>query len=87
MEFDGDVLTIDMSMSMEEVTEFEKFIRPRIDYIKTIEVEEDSALKSSAFIALLVSLKRTKPELKIPFLEKELLTSKKYGSIHWICHD
>lgn len=87
MEFDGDVLTIDMSMSMEEVVQFEEFIRPRIDYVQTIEVTDESSLRSSALVALLVSLKRTKPELKIPFLEKGVFVSQKYGTIHWICHD
>lgn len=87
MEFNGDILTIDMSISMEEVAEFEEFVRPRIDYIETIEVDEEGALRSSALMSLLVSLKRTKPELKIPFLEKGVLVSQKYGTIHWICHD
>lgn len=87
MEFDGDVLTIDMSMSMEEVAQFEEFIRSRIDYVETIEVTDESSLRSSALVALLVSLKRTKPEIRIPFLEKGVLVSPKYGTIHWICHD
>jgi hypothetical protein len=87
MEFDEDVLTIDMSMSMEEVAQFEEFIRPRVDYVQTIEVTEEGSLRSSALVALLVSLKRTKPEIRIPFLEKGVLVSPKYGTIHWICHD
>ncbi|MCK9454692.1 MAG: hypothetical protein WCY51_01785 [Sulfurimonas sp.] len=87
MEFNGDILTIDIGMSMEEVEEFQEFIRPRIDYIETIEADEDDALRCSALLALLVSLKRTKPELNIPFLEKKKLVSQKYGTIHWICHD
>ncbi len=87
MEFNGDVLTVDMNMSMEEIKEFEEFIRPRIDYIETVEVEEEGVLKSSAFLAILVSLKRTKPELQIPFLDKKMLNSQVHGKIHWICHD
>lgn len=87
MEFDGDTLTIDMSMSIEEVAQFEEFIRPRLDYVQTIETNEQESLRSSALVALLVSLKRTKPELSIPFLEKGVLVSPKYGTIHWICHD
>ena len=39
MEFDGDVLTIDINMSMEEIIEFEDFIRTRVDYIDIIEVK------------------------------------------------
>ncbi|DAB39251.1 MAG: hypothetical protein A2023_03405 [Sulfuricurvum sp. GWF2_44_89] len=87
MEFDGDALTIDLSMSMEEIKEFEAFVRPRIDYIDRIEVEESGVLKSSALLALLASLKKTRRELSIPFLEKGITTSAAYGTIHWICHD
>lgn len=87
MEFDGDALTIDLNMSMNEVREFEQFVRPRIEYIETIEVEEGSILRNSALLALLVSLKRTRPELKIPFLERGMTTSNIYGTLHWICYD
>ncbi|MCX6051476.1 MAG: hypothetical protein NTZ60_03090 [Campylobacterales bacterium] len=87
MEFNGDVLTLDTDMSMDEIREFEEFIRPRMDYIEVIEVEETSSLKCSAFISILASLKRTKPELQIHFLEKGMTISPVYGKIHWICHD
>ena len=87
MEFDGDVLTIGADLSMEEVREFEQFIRPRLEYIETIAIEAGGILQSSALIALLVSLKRTRPELKIPYLERGVTTSGAYGSLHWICHD
>jgi len=87
MQFDGDVLTIEPEMSMEEIREFEQFVRPRLEYIETIEIEEGSPLRSSALLSLLVSLKRTRPELRIPFLEKRSTTSPVYGTLHWICHD
>ena len=75
MEFDGDVLTIDINMSMEEIIEFEDFIRTRVDYIDIIEVKEEGSFKSSAFLSILSSLKKTKPELQIPFLEKRVAIS------------
>ena len=87
MEFDGDALTIDLSMGMEEIKEFEAFVRPRIDYIERIETVEGGVLKSSALLALLTSLKKTRRELIIPFLEKGVAVSPAYGTIHWICHD
>lgn len=87
MEFDGDALTIDLSMGMEEIKEFEAFVRPRLEYIETIESEEGTLLQSSALLALLVSLKRTRPELKIPFLEQGMTSSDVHGTLHWICHD
>jgi len=87
MQFDGDVLTIDMTMTMEEIREFEEFVRPRIEYIETIDVEAGGELKSSALISLLVSLKRSRPELNIPFLKQGFSTSASYGTVHWMCHD
>ncbi|MCX6074515.1 MAG: hypothetical protein NTY39_09375 [Campylobacterales bacterium] len=87
MQFDGDALTISLNMSMEEVREFEQFVRPRIEYIETIEVEEGSILKVSALLALLVSLKRTRPEITIPFLERGISATDVYGTLHWMGHD
>ncbi len=87
MEFDGDALTIDLSMSMEEIREFEAFVRPRLEYIETIEIEEGNQLSSSSLLALLVSLKRSRPELKIPFLDRGITSSDVYGTLHWMCHD
>ncbi len=87
MEFDGDALTIDLSMSMEEIREFEAFVRPRLEYIETIEIEDESQLNSSSLLALLVSLKRSRPELKIPFLERGTTSSDVYGTLHWNYHD
>lgn len=87
MEFNGDVLTVDIDMSMQEIVEFEDFIRNRLDYIDAIEVKEEGSLKSSALLSILCSLKKTKPELQISFLQKGVVTSPEYGTIHWICHD
>lgn len=87
MEFNGDILTIDIDMSMDEIIEFEDFIRTRLDYIDTIEVKEEGTFKSSALLSILYSLKKTKPELQISFLQKGVVTSPEYGTIHWICHD
>ena len=87
MEFNGDILTVDSNMSMEEIKEFEEFIRSRVDYIEVIEVEDAGAMQSSAFLSILSSLKKTRPELQIPFLEKGVSSSAVYGKIHWTCHD
>jgi hypothetical protein len=87
MLFDGDELTIALDMPMEEIREFEQFVRPRLEYIETIEMEEGTHLRSSALLALLVSLKRTRPEVKIPFLEKGVTASDTYGTLHWMSHD
>jgi hypothetical protein len=87
MEFDGDALTIDLSMGMEEIKTFEAFVRPRIDYIDRIEIVQGGILKCSALLALLASLKKTRSEIAIPFLDKGSYASDTYGTLHWICHD
>lgn len=87
MLFDGDELTIALDMPMEEIREFEQFVRTRLEYIETIKVEEGTSLRSSSLLALLVSLRRTRPEVKIPFLEKGATVSDTYGTLHWMGHD
>ncbi|MGD9968949.1 MAG: hypothetical protein AB7S65_00700 [Sulfuricurvum sp.] len=87
MEFDGDTLTIDANMSLEELREFESFIRPRLEYIETIELDSSMPVRSSALITLLSSIKKTRPEITIPFLEKGMVPFPKNGTLHWICHD
>ncbi len=87
MLLDGDELTIALDMPMEEIREFEQFVRPRLEYIEMIKIEEGTCLRSSAILSLLVSLKRTRPEVKIPFLEKGMTTSGSYGTLHWMGHD
>ncbi|MDQ1264594.1 MAG: hypothetical protein QG559_1595 [Campylobacterota bacterium] len=87
MKIDGDVLTIDLNMSMDEVVMLEEFIRPRIEYIEKIESEEQSILSSGSLLSLLVSIKKTRPDIEIPFLEKAQTTSSIYGTLHWTYHD
>lgn len=87
MQIDGDILTIDLNMSMDEIIKFEEFIRPRIEYIEKIEAQEDSILSSGALLSLLVSIKKTRPEIEIDFLEKGYATSSLYGTLHWTYND
>lgn len=87
MLFDGDVLTIEPEMSLDEIREFEQFVRTRLDYIETIILEEGKPLQSSALISILVSLKRTRPDLKIPFIDNGKTISDAYGTLHWMGHD
>ncbi len=87
MLFDGDVLTIEPELSLDEIREFEIFVRSRLEYIETIEIEEGKPLQSSALLAILISLKRMRPDLKIPLVDKGETTSEAYGTLHWMCHD
>lgn len=84
MQFDGDAITIDVSMNMEEIAEFEAFVRPRIEYIERIDVEENAPMQSGALIAMLYSLKTNRRELSIPFIEKGRYSVSGLGSISWI---
>lgn len=87
MKIDGDVLTIDLNLSMDEIVTLEEFVRPRIEYIERIETEDGSVLSSSALLSLLVSIKKTRPEIEIPFLQKEQTISFVSGTVHWTYHD
>lgn len=84
MQFDGETITIDVSMSMEELIEFEAFIRPRIEYIEHIEVEESAPMQCSALLGLLYSLKKSRRELTIPFIEKGRYSATGLGTMTWI---
>ena len=87
MKIDGDILTIDLNLSMDEIVTLEEFVRPRIEYIERIETEDGSVLSSSALLSLLVSIKKTRPEIEIPFLQKEQTISFASGTVHWTYHD
>lgn len=87
MELHGNTLTVGSGLGMEEIRELEQFVRSRLDEIGRIEVEAETLLQSSALIALLVSLKRSRPELEIPFLEQKKVVSSACGTLHWVCHD
>lgn len=87
MEINGDEIIIDLDMPMDEVVNFEEFIRPRIEYIEKIEAEENSTLTSGALLSLLVSIKKTRPEIEMPFLEKGWTTYPTHGTLHWKYHD
>lgn len=87
MQLHGDTITIGLELTMEEIREFEQFVRTHLYEIRAIEMEEGGALHSSALIALLVSLKHTRPEMSIPFLEQREAISPLYGKLHWICYD
>ncbi|MCD6259521.1 MAG: hypothetical protein J7J31_07960 [Helicobacteraceae bacterium] len=87
MEFDGDVLTIGLDMNIKEIEEFGEFIQARLEYLTTIEIQEGTALQSSALLSLLVSLKRSHTHLNIPFLERGSMSSQTHGTLHWIHYD
>jgi hypothetical protein len=88
MTIDGDVLEIELDMDLGEVIELKKFIEPRLEYIESIEiVGEKDLFASSSLFAMLFSIKKSKPEIKIPMIDDGVFKLLEYGDMHWITHD
>ncbi len=89
MQIDGDRLNISLDLKYDEIDELKKFVLPRLEYIEEVGFEnaEDDFPASSAIIAFLISLKKSKPSLKIDMLDKKEYTFKKYGKANWICYE
>lgn len=88
MTIDGDVLEIELDMDLGEVIELKKFVEPRLEYIESIEVVgERDLFASSSLFAILFSIKKSKPEIRIPIIDDGVLSLSDYGSMHWIYHD
>jgi hypothetical protein len=89
MQIDGDRLNISLDLKYDEIDELRKFVLPRLEYIEEVGFEsaDDDFPTSSAIIAFLISLKKSKPSLKIDMLDNQEHTFKKYGTAHWICHE
>lgn len=87
MEFDGDALIIDLGMSMDEVREFETFVRQKLDYICSIVAREPNAPCSGALLSLLAGIKKSSPNINIDFLQNGFIESELYGRVEWGCHE
>jgi len=88
MTIDGDVLEIELDMELTEVIELKEFVAPRLEYIDSIEViGERHRFVSSSLFALLLSIKKSKPDMKIPLIDEGRLDLTDYGCVHWIAHD
>ncbi len=89
MQIDGDRLNISLDMTQADIDELKKFVLPRLEYIEEVGFEggDDEMPLSSALIAFLVSLKKTKSDIKIPFIDGGGFDFKKLGKAEWICHE
>ena len=88
MTIDGDVLEIELDMDLGEVMELKKFVEPRLEYIESIEViGEKDVFASSSLFALLLSIKKSKPDIVIPIMDNGKLELAEYGVLHWIRND
>ena len=89
MQIDGDRLNISLDMTQADIDELKKFVLPRLEYIEEVGFEggDDEMPLSSALIAFLVSLKKTKSNIKIPFIDGGGFDFKKLGKAEWLCHE
>jgi hypothetical protein len=89
MQIDGDKLNISLDLKYDEIDELKNFVIPRLEYIEEVGFEgsDDDFPTSSAIFAFLISLKKSKPSLKIDILDKNEYLFKKYGKANWICHE
>lgn len=85
MTIDGDILALELEDDLEEVVEVHKFVKDRLEYIEEISIVGDtSSFATSAMFQLLLSIKKTKPEIKIPIIDDESIIIGEYGKLYWI---
>ena len=88
MQIDGDRLNISPDLKIQEIEALRQFVLPRLDYIEEVGFEGNAVLPdSSALIAFLISLKKTKPSLKIDLVDNGFFDFGKYAKANWICHE
>ena len=91
MQIDGDKLNIPLDLRSEDIEGLKSFVEPRLEYIEEVGFEDEEGIEdfpaSSALIAFLVSLKKTKSNIKIPFIDGGGFDFKKLGKAEWICHE
>ncbi|MEF3191315.1 MAG: hypothetical protein K6347_02010 [Campylobacterales bacterium] len=85
MQFDGDTLNLSPKMTIDEVAAAALFIRDRLDYIEAIGFEEkpNGFVTTSALLALLASVKKSKPGIRIPLLDEGAAEFGRYGKAYW----
>lgn len=87
MTIDGDILEIELDMSLKDVVDLKKFVLEKLEYIEEIKIiGEMKTFASSSLLQLLHSVKKSKPSMKIAAVDGSL-TLKEYGVIHWMKHD
>lgn len=83
MYIDGDRVVVSNQLDLSEVVELTTFIKERLDFISGVDIEEGNldGFGTSALLALLASLKKTKPDLDIPIFQES--KSEKFGNFKW----
>ena len=85
-EVDGDELRLSLNMQLDDVIHFYDFIKDKLEYIEAINIEEEEfeIFETSALFQLLVSIKKTKPSISIPFIDNKEVKFTEYGVIKWV---
>ena len=65
------IFTIDTSTPHNELVKVHKDIVKNIDKIETIEIKQGDEINSSALLSLLICIKNSKPNIKIPLIDEE----------------
>lgn len=68
---DNNIFTIDASIEHSELEKTRQDIIQNINNIKTIEVKQDDEIKSSGLLSILVTIKHSKPDIKIPLIDEQ----------------
>ena len=79
---DGENIILSLDSDRDEIISVYEFIKPRLEFIESINFEEDTPLVSSLLIQLLVSVKNSNPEIRISVLDDAVL-SQRYGVLNW----
>lgn len=85
MTIDGDILEIDIDMTISDVQELHYFIKDRLEYVEEIVLLGDKEdWKTSSLFTLLAAIKKKKPSIKIKPIDEEFLDMKSFGIFYWI---
>lgn len=71
MNIQNGVLKIDASFDNAKIESILELIKENITQIKEVIIDENSAVASSCLFTLLYSIKKTKDDISIPFLDKD----------------
>lgn len=87
MTIDGDTIEIELDMDIDDVISLKDLVTEKLDHIEAIDVVgEKSVFASASLFQLLVSIKKSRPSIRIDAIESDLCLSS-FGVIHWSHHD
>jgi hypothetical protein len=80
---DANVLEIEADMTLDDVVALHESIKNRLHNIESVEIKgKNDPFVSSSLFALLFSIKKSKPSLIIPLIDRPSEIAE-YGIFHW----